>query len=235
MPRVLVSLSGGKDSVLAVQRAMQRYERNEVGLHVLVHPDADGTERIRFHRVPLELVMQQAESLGLPLRLTRVEDQSSNEAFEQAILADWAKWKKQDQLHTLVFGDVHLEDVIDYKSTLCERAGLNVAFPLSGVRPLDLADEFVHVGGIAVVCLAQGAQLPKGTAGRTYDAEFLTTLPDGVDPVGEGGEFHTFVTHFPPQFSHPVLVKVGRLHDDHWQNGQAYEWVELATARQAVS
>lgn len=44
--------------------------------------------------------------------------------------------------------------------------------------------------------------------GRTFDRQFLAELPDGVDPCGENGEFHTFVSDG-PIFSAPVPVTAG--------------------------
>ena len=38
-------------------------------------------------------------------------------------------------------------------------------------------------------------------AGRKFDAQLLADLPDGVDPCGENGEFHTCVVAG-PMFSH---------------------------------
>jgi diphthamide synthase (EF-2-diphthine--ammonia ligase) len=44
------------------------------------------------------------------------------------------------------------------------------------------------------------AKLDCSYAGRDFDAEFLDSLPDRVDPCGENGEFHSFV------FDGPNLV-----------------------------
>ncbi len=230
MPRVLVSFSGGKDSLLALHRTLRQFDRNEVGLHVLVHPEPSGADRIRFHRVPLDLIMLQAEAMGLPLRLTNIEDFASNEAFEEAVSSDWAKWKRQDHLHTLVFGDVHSEQIMDYKQDLAERAGLNIAFPLSSAPAAELASEWLEQGGQAVVCLAERARLPEGTAGLAYDQAFISGLPQGVDPVGELGEFHTWAAHYPPLFSHPIAYQIGARHTDRWPTGESYEWVEISRA-----
>jgi diphthamide synthase (EF-2-diphthine--ammonia ligase) len=43
-----------------------------------------------------------------------------------------------------------------------------------------------------------------------FDAALLDALPAAVDPCGERGEFHTFVTHG-PMFSRPVEVSVGEV------------------------
>ncbi|MCX7992874.1 MAG: hypothetical protein N2651_04305, partial [Fimbriimonadales bacterium] len=43
---------------------------------------------------------------------------------------------------------------------------------------------------------------------REYDSHFLNDLPDGTDPCGENGEFHTFV-YDGPIFQKPIAHRVG--------------------------
>ena len=56
----------------------------------------------------------------------------------------------------------------------------------------------------------QSCRLPRSFAGRVFDATLLADLPASVDPCGERGEFHTFVTHS-PAFSAPIDVSVGEI------------------------
>jgi diphthamide synthase (EF-2-diphthine--ammonia ligase) len=48
-------------------------------------------------------------------------------------------------------------------------------------------------------------KLPAEFAGRKFDLQLLADLPDGVDPCGENGEFHTCVVAG-PMFSRPIAV-----------------------------
>jgi diphthamide synthase (EF-2-diphthine--ammonia ligase) len=54
------------------------------------------------------------------------------------------------------------------------------------------------------------AKLPEEFAGREFDAELLSELPEGVDPCGENGEFHTFV-YASPVFREALSVKGGEI------------------------
>jgi diphthamide synthase (EF-2-diphthine--ammonia ligase) len=58
-----------------------------------------------------------------------------------------------------------------------------------------------------VTCL-DPRSVPRDLAGRRFDREFLELLPDGADPCGENGEFHTFAADG-PGYSAPIAVKVG--------------------------
>jgi diphthamide synthase (EF-2-diphthine--ammonia ligase) len=53
-------------------------------------------------------------------------------------------------------------------------------------------------------------RLAASFAGRRFDADLLAELPPGVDPCGENGEFHTFVTDG-PMFTRPITVTVGEI------------------------
>jgi diphthamide synthase (EF-2-diphthine--ammonia ligase) len=60
-----------------------------------------------------------------------------------------------------------------------------------------------------VVCLDPG-RVNRQLAGRQLDSALLAGLPDDVDPCGERGEFHTFVTAG-PMLSTPVAVVPGEI------------------------
>jgi diphthamide synthase (EF-2-diphthine--ammonia ligase) len=60
-----------------------------------------------------------------------------------------------------------------------------------------------------VTCIDPKVLAPE-FAGRNFDASFLSDLPQGVDPCGENGEFHSFV-YDGPIFRKPVPVQVGEI------------------------
>jgi diphthamide synthase (EF-2-diphthine--ammonia ligase) len=51
-------------------------------------------------------------------------------------------------------------------------------------------------------------KLDASFAGREFDESLLTALPEGVDPCGENGEFHSFV-YAGPMLSEDIPVSVG--------------------------
>ena len=54
-------------------------------------------------------------------------------------------------------------------------------------------------------------RLYAGHCGHLLTAAFLKSLPEGVDPCGERGEYHTFV-YDGPAFRRPVPFALGELH-----------------------
>jgi len=64
---------------------------------------------------------------------------------------------------------------------------------LWGRETTELARTFTQVGFKAVITCVDTEQLDRSYAGRAFDDEMLASLPTGVDPCGENGEFHSFV------------------------------------------
>ena len=51
-------------------------------------------------------------------------------------------------------------------------------------------------------------KVPAEFAGREWDASLLDELPEGVDPCGENGEFHSFC-YAGPMFATEIPVAAG--------------------------
>jgi diphthamide synthase (EF-2-diphthine--ammonia ligase) len=49
----------------------------------------------------------------------------------------------------------------------------------------------------AKITCVDPSKLSKSFAGRDYDLPLLQALPSDIDPCGENGEFHTFVSDAP--------------------------------------
>jgi diphthamide synthase (EF-2-diphthine--ammonia ligase) len=77
------------------------------------------------------------------------------------------------------------------------------AFDLEGAYPLwqrstrELPHEFLRAGFRSVICSANCQFFQEPVVGKSFDLQFLTSLPDEVDPNGENGEFHSFVVAGP--------------------------------------
>ena len=83
-------------------------------------------------------------------------------------------------------------------------------FPLWMKDTTELAHRFVRLEFKAVVCTVYPRALDERFCGRDFDESFLSDLPDGVDPCGENGEFHSFV-YGGPIFEREIGVKKGEV------------------------
>ena len=72
------------------------------------------------------------------------------------------------------------------------------------------ARDMIAAGVKAKITCVDPAQVDRTFAGRDFDQALLDSLPPGVDPCGENGEFHTFV-YDAPMFSSPIEVRMGEV------------------------
>jgi diphthamide synthase (EF-2-diphthine--ammonia ligase) len=107
-----------------------------------------------------------------------------------------------------VFGDLYLEDIRAFREAKLAPIGMRAAFPLWGLPTDQVAERFIALGFRAILTCVDTQQLAVDFVGRDYDRHLLADLPEGVDPCGENGEFHTFVTAG-PILARPVAVKRG--------------------------
>ena len=70
--------------------------------------------------------------------------------------------------------------------------GIKGEFPLWNEDTTDLIHEFIHSGLRSLIVSAADAHFDRDFLGTEIDTDFLTQLPQGVDPCGENGEFHSF-------------------------------------------
>jgi len=211
MESVLMSWSGGKDSAMAL------YELGKAGgseVLALLTTVTEGYERISMHGVREVLLDRQAEALGLELCKVRIPRNSSMEEYETRMREALEHYLDRG-VSSVVFGDIFLEDLRKDREDKLGRIGMAASFPIWRRDTAELAGAFINVGFQAVITCVDTRMLDGEFAGRAYDRQLLRDLPDGVDPCGENGEFHSFV-HDGPIFREPVAHRIGEvvLRDD---------------------
>jgi uncharacterized protein (TIGR00290 family) len=202
----VLSWSGGKDSSLALQEAM----RSNVNIQGLLTTITQDYGRISMHGVRVQLLREQTASLGLSLFEVPIPKGASNEIYEREMESVLIGLKKNSSISAVVFGDLFLQEIREYRERLCGRLGLDCIFPIWMKDTKKLAKDFIQSGFRAIVCTVDPRKLDKRFCGRKFDDSFLSEIPAGLDPCGENGEFHTFV-YDGPIFKHPIRVSVGQI------------------------
>jgi uncharacterized protein (TIGR00290 family) len=199
-----MSWSSGKDSAYALAAVRQVQDVEVVGLLVTMNAPAD---RVSMHAVRRALVTTQAERLGLALHLVELPSPCPNDRYEDAMRSALAE-ARDEGVDQIVFGDLFLADIRAYREQALAETGVRACFPLWN-RPTDiLAHEMLDAGVKAVITCVDPSQVPAELAGRPWDEELLADLPQGADPCGENGEFHTFVWDG-PGFRAPIPIVTG--------------------------
>ena len=177
--------SGGKDSFLALKYLLDETE----GDPLLLTTFDDESGRVPHQDIPIETIRQQALDLGLILFTVPLSYPATNKEYLEAL-------KKHleiipFEISRLIFGDLHLQDIRDWREEQFEAMGFELAFPI-WQRSYDelfgrLEREKVSIRISAVMDDVSDQIAP----GQIFDREFAESLPDGIDKMGEKGEFHT--------------------------------------------
>jgi uncharacterized protein (TIGR00290 family) len=202
--KTLLSWSSGKDSAWALYVLRRSPHIDVAGLFCTVNKDFN---RVAMHAVRLELLQQQARSVGLPLYMIQIPYPCSNDEYAAAMTSFIDEVKKED-IGCFAFGDLYLEDVRRYREDRLKQTGIKPIFPIWGIPTIELSREMIASGLKAVITCVDPRCLAEGFSGREYNGSFLDDIPEGVDPCGEGGEFHSFAFDG-PMFQDPIEFFLG--------------------------
>ena len=204
--KTLLSWSSGKDSAWTLYQLQQDDDIELVGLVTTVNATH---QRVAMHAVRVELLKLQAQAAGLPLHIIDIPHPCSNELYNQAMDNFFVSIEGQGITH-MAFGDLYLEDIRQYRVDNLKKTGLKPLFPL-WLKPTDKLAQEMLAGGLKThITCVDPKQLPSSFAGREFNQQFLDDLPEGVDPCGENGEFHSFA-YAGPMFKNPIAISAGEI------------------------
>jgi uncharacterized protein (TIGR00290 family) len=216
--------SGGKDSALALY--FSRQNRLDVQVVKLVTCVSQAYDRVSMHGVRRRLIEEQADELNLPIEFVVIPHEGnascpmahsvpgsafpSNDTYTRAMLEALHRLKAEG-IEVIVFGDIFLADLRAFRDQLLNVVGLEGCYPLWGRDTGKLLDEFNHLGFRGVIVCVDTKRLPAQHCGQLLTPAFRDSLPDGVDPCGERGEYHTFIFDG-PFFRQPIPFRLGEIH-----------------------
>jgi len=203
---VVFSWSAGKDSAFGLWTLL-RDQGFEV--RALLTTLTERYERVSMSGVREALLDRQAGALGLPLIKVWIPPQCSNEVYESRMASTLAS-AEFDGIDHVAFADLFLEDIRAYREGQLAEVGKQGIFPIWGRDTAVLAREMIASGLRAIVVCVDPRALDRSFAGRAFDEGLLADLPEGIDPCGEKGEFHTFV-HDGPLFRAPIPCRTGEI------------------------
>ena len=203
--RVVLSWSSGKDSAWTLYQLQQDKNIEIIGLLTTVNSEFN---RVAMHAVREELLEAQAEAVGLPLFKVPLPWPCTNSDYEAAVKSEFKELSNKHNVTHIAYGDLFLEDVRQYRVDLMQDTGLIPVFPIWGLKTKDLANEMIASSLSATLTCVDPKQLSDEYAGHQFNNSFLSSLSEKVDPCGENGEFHTFVSAG-PMFKHDIPITVG--------------------------
>lgn len=203
--KFIASFSGGKDSVLALYKAMKVGEA--VGLIVMLEEEG---KRSRSHGMPPDLIHAQAKSIGLPI----FEAASSWSDYEKEFMKLLGKAKKQGA-EVLVTGDLDMPAHGCWHDKVTKNAELKLAMPLWNMNHRESIEEFINLEFVTIIVTVNlSLGMREEDLGQILTHDYVQELiTRGIDPCGEGGEFHTTVIDG-PIFKQPIPVRKCEIHRD---------------------
>lgn len=202
MKKAIFAWSGGKDSTLALHQIIQENEFEIVGLMTTLNSQH---KRVSMHGIREDLLEKQATSLGYPLIKMWVQE-GTNEEYETQMEKVLLEYKSKGVSH-VIFGDIFLEDLKEYRDQNLHKVGLLGHYPLWKKNTKMLVQEFLIKGFKTITCCINDQYLNESHVGQTITPEWLQSLPCEVDPCGENGEFHTFCFDG-PIFKTPIKFEI---------------------------
>ena len=196
--RVALSFSGGKDSCFSVWELQQ----SNIEIACLLITVWKGNKKTVAHDESLERMKEQANSLQLPIYFMETDFQSYAENF----VASLDELKHTYSIDGVAFGDIYLEGHRKWGEQIAFEANLSAYYPLWSDKrnALSLLQKYINLGFQSTITKVDDTKLPAEWAGRLADVSFVKDISRyDVCPMGESGEYHTFV-YDGPIFSYPV-------------------------------
>jgi uncharacterized protein (TIGR00290 family) len=203
---VVLCFSGGKDCSLA---HFEMKSQGDYHVAVLVSTVTPEYDRICMHGVRRSLLQAQADALGLPLVEAEISPGASNVEYEASMAKVFGELSDQG-FRRVVFGDIFLEDLLEYRQKQFAALDFECVFPIWKRNTQELAETFLELGFRAKTSCVDPRKLDQSFVGADFSREFLDRLPPGIDPCGENGEFHTFV-YESPLFQNPIPIETGEI------------------------
>lgn len=199
-----LSWSSGKDSAYALSVLLKDPKYAVTGIFTTV---TENFNRVSIHSVRETLLETQAEKLNLPLYKIKIPYPCSNDLYNKAMM-EFIRTAKNKGITTMAFGDLFLKEVRDYRIKQLADTGIEPIFPIWGKDTKDLSLKIIDLGFDAVITCIDKKKLNPSFSGKKYNFDFLASLPHGIDPCGENGEFHSFVYNC-PLFSQGIKIIIG--------------------------
>ncbi|MDN3665706.1 ATP-binding protein [Algibacter miyuki] len=196
--------SSGKDSAIALYYLLQN---KDFSVQKLVTTVNSHYNRVSMHGLRTELLLAQTEALNIPAQVIELPEMPSMETYE-AVMLKTVNTLKRDGFTHAAFGDIFLEDLRTYRENNLAKHGIKTVFPIWKKDTKALLTEFLDLGFKTIIVCANSKYFGADFVGTIIDENFIDNLPEGVDPCGENGEFHTFCFDG-PIFKNPISFTIG--------------------------
>jgi diphthine-ammonia ligase len=161
------------------------------------------------HGERTEMIKLQGEALNIPVHFIECTYENYTDQFVNAVQS----LKNRFHITGIAFGDLYLAEHREWGEKVAEAALVEALYPLwmKKEAALQSLDKFVQSGYEAIVIRVREDVLDDSWLGRIIDESFLHDVENtSICPMGESGEYHTFVFDG-PLFSKRIQLDQGEL------------------------
>ncbi|MDX1637303.1 MAG: hypothetical protein R3281_05000 [Balneolaceae bacterium] len=181
--------SGGKDAYLALQFYRREYGNDrEISLLTTYNEE---TDVVPHQNIAMSHIRRQADFLGLPLIAVPLPPECPNEVYLSRIRQ--ALEELDEEIDRLIYGDWKLQDIREWREEQFGAMGYECFFPIWHKDLNELLPVLILQPVKVTISAVQEEYQNYIRVGELYAQGFVRTLPSGIDPMGENGEFHTKV------------------------------------------
>lgn len=195
-----VSWSGGKDSCLALYKAMkQGYNPRQLLTMFSIENNISTA-----HRLKEEIIKAQARAAGIQYSI----GMAFYNGYEETFVNNLKQFKEQG-IDYGIFGDIDIDEHKQWENRVCKKASIIPVLPLWKMDRRELVKEFLSTGFKARIILVNTTMLDIRFLGQDLSPSLIKEIEEyGADACGENGEYHT-VVYDGPIFEKPVDIKFG--------------------------
>ncbi len=193
--KLAVLFSGGKDSCLALYKAMQEQE-----ITCLISILSENEESYMFHVPNIHLAKMQAEAIGMPLiqKTTKGEKEKELEDLKAAL----KEAKSRFHIQGIVTGAIKSVYQASRIQKLCDDLKLQCINPLWQRDEIEILNELIKNNFEVIISGIFAFPLEKDLLGKKINQEIIKKLENlkekwKINPAGEGGEIETTVLDAP--------------------------------------
>lgn len=195
-----VSWSGGKDSCLALYRAIE-LGYNPKKLLTMFSAESGISSA---HRLKEEVIRAQAAAMGIECFIGRALFAEYEEIFVSNL-----KLFKEQEMDYGIFGDIDIEEHRQWEERVCSGASIVAVLPLWQEDRKQLVKQFLNLGFKAKIVVVDTTMLDRRFLGQDLSHSLIREIEEwGADVCGENGEYHT-VVYDGPIFKGNVGLKFG--------------------------
>lgn len=209
--KFVTSFSGGKDC------AMSLYIMKERGFIpdsiIITVKETDSWT----HGINLRMIEEYEKVLGLKVYPVFCRMDNYEEEFENTL----KKIKEERDVNICVFGDIDIEQHLNWNRTRCKNVGMECIMPLEKINREEAVERFIDSGFKAIIKKVNLNYLNESFLGRNLDKKTIEDIKRyaeekniEIDLCGENGEYHTVVVDG-PIFNRKLEYSFGKIKEEY--------------------